>query len=146
MGKNGVKHILIVDDEEDLTWGISRSLIRDNCLLEVTCVNSGSEALEIIHSRPVDLLVTDIRMPGLTGLELLEEVHRNHLNIKIIVMTAYGSPEVEAKVVKQGGNYIEKPFEISRLKKMIYCALEEGFSSCCSGSGSVRNFKNMESS
>ena len=130
MEKDGVKYILIADDEEDLTWSISKNLARDNQPVEVICVNSGDEALEIIHSRQIDLLVTDIRMPGLSGLELLKKIYQKRLNTKIIVMTAYGSPEVETQVLKQGGVYIEKPFEISRLKKMIYSALDGNGFSC----------------
>jgi len=121
-----MKQVLIADDEEDLTWSISRSLKRDKTDIQVICVNSGDEALRVIQQQPIDLLVTDLRMPGYTGLELMDAILNNHRNVKVIVMTAYGSPETEDRVKEKGGlYYIEKPFEINDLKQMIYSVLSE---------------------
>ncbi|NOY78548.1 MAG: response regulator [Calditrichaeota bacterium] len=121
-----MKQVLIADDEEDLTWSISRSLKRDQTDIQVICVNSGDEALRVIQRQPIDLLVTDLRMPGYTGLELMDAILNNHRNVKVIVMTAYGSPETEDRVKEKGGlYYIEKPFEINDLKQMIYSVLSE---------------------
>ncbi len=121
-----MKQVLIADDEEDLTWSISRSLSRDQKDIQVICVNSGDEALQVIKQQPIDLLVTDLRMPGFTGLELMDAILDNHKEIKVIVMTAYGSPDTE-EIVKEKGclHYIEKPFEINELKQMIYNVLSE---------------------
>ncbi len=121
-----MKQVLIADDEEDLTWSISRSLTRDKKDIQVICVNSGDEALRVIQNQPIDLLVTDLRMPGYTGLELMDAILNNHRDVKVIVMTAYGSPETEDRVREKGGlYYIEKPFEINDLKQMIYSVLSE---------------------
>lgn len=113
--------ILIVDDEEDLTWSISKSLMRDNDLLEIICVNSGDEALKVLEKISIDLVISDIRMPGKNGLELLDQIKKNHPQTKIIIMTAYGSPAIEEKIRNtKNAYYLEKPFDIHELKKMIF--------------------------
>ena len=120
------KYVLIADDEEDLTWSISRSLRRDRKDIQVICVNSGDEAMRVMEKQPIDLLVTDLRMPGYTGLELMDSIVRNQKPTKVIVMTAYGNPETEGRVKDRGGlHYIEKPFEIRELKQLIYNVLSE---------------------
>ena len=118
------KRILIVDDEEDLTWSISKRLAKDGDSLEIICTNSGSNALEMLSKYKVDLLVTDIRMPGISGLQLLNEVKVRYPQTPVIVMTAYGSVEVKKTLEHlQKTGYIEKPFEINELRKLIYSLL-----------------------
>lgn len=120
------KKVLIVDDEEDLTWSIARSLTKNNALFDVTCANSGPEALDYLYKSHFDLVITDIHMPGLNGLDLTLEIRKRYPDTKVIVMTAYGSPEMEEKVNKRGtSGYIEKPFEINTLKKMIFETITE---------------------
>jgi len=117
--------VLIVDDEEDLTWSITKSLTRENRTLEVNSVNSGSEALEILQNERVDLLVTDMRMPGISGFALIKYIQEKKLNTKIIIMTAYRSEEILNKVLMDDKcSFIEKPFEMSSLKQKIYKILE----------------------
>ncbi|MFQ5823768.1 MAG: response regulator [bacterium] len=119
------KKILIVDDEEDITWGISKSLANANYAFDVHCVNSGTQALAMIDQNRFDLVVSDIRMPGRNGLQLLLDIRKKCPNTKIIIMTAYGSQEIKERAEKQGSFfYIEKPFEIGYLKQIILNALE----------------------
>ncbi len=119
------KAVLIVDDEEDLTWSISRHLRRNGEWLDVRCVSTGTEALKFLNRQPVDLIVSDIRMPGLDGLGLLREVNENWPNTKVIIMTAYGSDGLEEEIEKLGTSYyIEKPFELRYLRKLVFEALE----------------------
>ena len=113
------KKILIVDDEEDLTWSIAKGLSRESDLLEIICANSGSMALEICRKHAVDLLVTDMRMPGMSGSELIKRVKDHYPKIKVIIMSAYSQTEE-----RDGHNgkflpVIEKPFEIHELRNMI---------------------------
>ncbi len=118
------KTVLIVDDEEDLTWSISRSLKRGNKSLDVICVNSGSEGLQVLRSRKVNVLVTDLRMPGVDGFDLVKFVYDMKLTTKIIVITAYGSSELQHQIlITNGCQYIEKPFEMPDLKQKIYTIL-----------------------
>jgi DNA-binding NtrC family response regulator len=113
--------ILVVDDEEDLTWSISKTLMRDNELLEIICVNSGEEALKVLKEFSIDLVISDVRMPGVNGLDLLEEVKKSHPHTKMIIMTAFGTPDLE-DLIKKTKNvyYIEKPFDLHELKKIIF--------------------------
>jgi len=120
------KRILIVDDEEDLTWSISKKLAKDRDSIEVICANSGNCALEMLSKYRVDLIVTDLRMPGVNGLQLLEEVRVRYPETNVIVMTAYGSVEVKEALERWGRTgYIEKPFEMNDLRKLIFTFLEQ---------------------
>lgn len=113
--------VLIVDDEEDLTWSITKSLKRENRALDVISVNSGKEALEILQNKKVDLLITDLRMPETNGLDLINFVQNKQLDTKIIVMTAYGSQEIENQLLLcEKCYFIEKPFEMGSLKRKIF--------------------------
>ena len=120
------KRILIVDDEEDLTWSISRGLLKNQSALEVICANSGKSAFNLLKKDKFDLLVTDIRMPGGNGLSLLMKVKKDFPKMKVIVMTAYGSSEIKELLNKtKTTGYIEKPFEFKELKDLIFNALEK---------------------
>ncbi|RMD98618.1 MAG: response regulator [Calditrichaeota bacterium] len=119
------KTVLIVDDEEDLTWSISRHLQRNGKFLDVKCVSSGDDAIDLLEQQKVDVLVSDIRMPGTDGLALLKKVSQNWPKTKVIIMTAYGSDILEEQVEQLGTTYyIEKPFELRYLRKLIFEALE----------------------
>ena len=120
------KRILIVDDEEDLTWSISMSLARNGHALDITCTNSGNSALELLSHDRYDLVVTDLRMPGVNGIQLVDVVRMDYPQTHVIVMTAYGSREVREFLERwQSIGYIEKPFEFEELRNLIYTFLEE---------------------
>ena len=120
------KRVLIVDDEEDLTWSISKGLAKDRDSLEVVCVNSGMGALDVLSRSRVDLMVTDFRMPGVNGLQLLNEIKVRYPQTKVIVMTAYGSMEIKEALERSGTTgYIEKPFDINDLRELIHTYLED---------------------
>ena len=114
------KTILIADDEEDLTWSISRSLRKENEHYEVICVNSGDEALKFLKRIPFDLLISDFRMPGKDGIMLLGYVKKHYPDMKVIVMSAWYGSEIREIVEKTLDMfYVEKPFEINDLKSII---------------------------
>jgi two-component system, NtrC family, response regulator AtoC len=120
------RRVLIVDDEEDLTWSIAKGLARDRDLLDVVCVNSGCNALNALSEHDFDLVVTDIRMPDINGWTLLKEARRRYPWTRFIVMTAYGSMEAKDEIMHSGiRGYIEKPFEINDLRKLIHSSLKE---------------------
>ena len=119
------KKILIVDDEEDLTWSISKRLTRNGDTWEIICADSGNKALEILARNRFDLMVTDLRMPGVSGLQLLNEVKLKYPHTPVIVMTAFGTLEVKEVLERWGGvGYIEKPFEFEDLRHLIHSHLE----------------------
>ena len=116
--------ILIVDDEEDLAWGIAKNLARTHKNFKIECANTGDAALQLIEKKYYDLVVSDFRMPGRNGLDLLMDIRRRYPQTKFILMTAYGSQEIEEQADKRGSYfYIEKPFEMAYLKQLILEAL-----------------------
>ena len=115
------KRVLIVDDEQDLTWSLVRRLSKDAKRMEFLCTESGKQALDLMHRLPIDLLVTDLRMPGMSGQDLIHRVRSEHPGVKIILMTAFSSPELKEFVRHfQINGYIEKPFELEDLRNLIY--------------------------
>jgi len=119
MAKN-LKMVLIVDDEETLTWSMARSLSKDKDKYEVIIANNGREALAQLEKNKIDLVITDIRMPDINGLDLLVKIKKEYPQTKVIIMTAYGSSDVQKEANQRGSlYYVEKPFEISEIRKII---------------------------
>jgi DNA-binding NtrC family response regulator len=73
-----VKRVLVVDDEDDLTWSISKHLAKDRDRYDLICVNSGKKALEVLSQLPVKLVISDIRMPEISGSELLSRIRESY--------------------------------------------------------------------
>jgi len=114
------KRILIVDDEEDITWSVAKGVSKDNPGVDVICANNGNDALDILSNSRIDLLLTDIRMPGLNGKQWFEQIRLQRPDVRILVMTAYGSRDVHEWLKEFGRiSYIEKPFEIAELRERI---------------------------
>lgn len=127
---NELKRVLVVDDEDDLTWSISKHLAKDKDKYDLICVNSGKKALDVLSQLPVELVISDIRMPEISGMELLIKIKESYPNTKVIIMTAYGSSEIQEEANKHGClKYIEKPFEINELRELILnvIAQKKGF-------------------
>ncbi|MCP4694537.1 MAG: response regulator [Desulfobacterales bacterium] len=116
-----MKSILIVDDERPLILSLKDGLeayYADQ--LSVLIAASGEEAVEIVRSTAVDLLVTDLKMPGMNGLELLEYMKNHFPTVPCIVMTAFNTPEIELKLRKLGPfQAIEKPIGFGELVQSI---------------------------
>jgi CheY-like chemotaxis protein len=120
------KQVLIVDDEETLTWSLAKSLAHDRETYEVTTVNDGETALSVIDQQPFDVVVLDIRLPGMNGLDVLMNIKEHKPSTKVIIMTAYGSTDIREKAKARGSlYYIEKPFEIEQMRNLILKALKE---------------------
>ncbi len=110
--------ILIVDDELNFVRSLSDGLRRHD--MEIVTAGNGREAVEILDSVSVDVVVTDLRMPEMDGFELIAHLRRRLPELPIIVMTAFGTPEVYDKVKGLGSLfYIEKPLDLDRLVKTI---------------------------
>jgi len=117
---NNVKKLLIVDDEETLTYSLYQSFILSQNNYEVVTAASGDEAAEKLTTMKFDLVLTDIKMPGMDGLELLSLIKSKYSETKVIVMTAYGSLEKKDEALEKGASfYIEKPFEIKEIKQLV---------------------------
>ena len=115
-----LKKVLIVDDEETLTWSMAKSLSKDRDKYQVLIANNGKEALDHLIKDRVDIVISDIRMPDINGLDLLVKIKREYPETRVIIMTAYGSSDVQKEANRRGTvYYIEKPFEISDIRKII---------------------------
>jgi YesN/AraC family two-component response regulator len=120
-----LKKILIVDDEETLTFSLYQAFIKSPYDCEVITASSGEEALEKLENEKFDLIITDIAMPGIDGLELLSIIKSKSPETKVIIITAYGTDEREEKAYEIGADkYIEKPFDISELRNLVFKIIE----------------------
>jgi twitching motility two-component system response regulator PilG len=115
-----LKTILVVDDEKMVLRLAAEALASSDDEYKVLTAENGKQAVDILNSSKVDLVLTDLKMPVMDGYELLSFLSKNFRNIPSIVMTGFGSPEI-AKRLKQKGvvHYIEKPFEIDDLKDKV---------------------------
>ncbi len=111
------KRILIVDDEPTLVFFLKQGLQESEIVCHVDGASSGEEALTKLTYNNYDLLITDLKMPGISGFTLVEVARSLHPDISVIVMTAFGSQEVqnEAAQLKVNG-YLTKPFPTAKLK------------------------------
>jgi CheY-like chemotaxis protein len=120
------KRVLIVDDEEKVVFFLRESLEELGRNFTIGTAGSAEEALEKIESHPYDLVISDLRMPGIDGLQLLERVKQRYPDTRFILMTAYGSDEVEARAHSlEVYDYIAKPFHVSDLLTVTRHALAD---------------------
>jgi predicted regulator of Ras-like GTPase activity (Roadblock/LC7/MglB family)/CheY-like chemotaxis protein len=126
-GKEKLKKILIVDDEEDILWSLQNNLCNDALQVEIAAAASGEEALKILNnSEKIDLVITDIKMPGISGLDLLIEIKNRYPYTSVIVMTAFPSSEYKKEAILKGSlHFLEKPFDINELREMVALAIKE---------------------
>lgn len=125
MADQAIKRILIVDDDPNVATVLTSSLERLGREYKVDMVRDGVSALARIEQTPYDLIVTDYRMPGIDGLELLEKVRKVSPQTRLILMTAYGSPDLESQAQKlEIYRYITKPFQVEDLREMVREALQ----------------------
>jgi len=115
--------ILIVEDEAAQRDALSGFLKKKG--FDVKAASSGMEALEIIQAHAVDLILTDLKMPGMDGLELLTQVREINPDTGVIVMTAFGSIEGATQAMKNGAlDYLTKPIDLDQLEVTVAKALE----------------------
>jgi len=118
------RHILIVDDEPRIASSLKTALERSGRGYRVTVVHSGEEALGVLERSSVDLLVTDLRMPGISGLDLIRWARSSSPRTRTILITAYGDDEVEAEVRRlEAYRYITKPFNLTDFTQAVEEAL-----------------------
>jgi two-component system nitrogen regulation response regulator GlnG len=119
----GSKKILIVDDEETVRYSF-RKLFREPGYTIIEAAN-GLEALSVLKKDSPDLVLMDIEMPGLNGLEAIQRIKSMKPQLPVIIMTAFGTSERVIAAMKYGAyDYLEKPFDVARLKEVILEAIE----------------------
>jgi DNA-binding NtrC family response regulator len=116
--------ILIVDDDVQMTVMLKKVLEKEGYDVE-TALN-GQDALAKSAVGDLDLIISDIRMPGMDGLEFLERIKGNHQDVPVVLMTAFGSIEAAVESMKKGAyHYIAKPFKTEQLLSVVEAALRE---------------------
>jgi two-component system response regulator PilR (NtrC family) len=117
-----VKRILIVDDEQSMREMLAILLKKDG--LDVRSAGSRSEAAEVLRAGPVDLVLTDVKLPDGDGLEILRHVKSGSPETAVVVMTAFGTSEMAVAARKLGAEaYILKPFDVDELRIVVRDAL-----------------------
>lgn len=120
---NGAGRILVVDDEVTIRELLSQFLGAQG--FECHTADSGRTAIEEIQNSCFDLIISDIRMPSVTGLQLLEHVHENHPTLPVIMITAVADLETAVDAMKQGAaDYITKPFDLKKVVRSVQNALQ----------------------
>ncbi len=112
--------VLIVDDEDGVLSVLKNSLRKLGDQFRVSTAAGGEDAMDMLIQRKYDLVVTDYKMAGMNGLELLEKVHSIHPETRVILMTAYGSAAVESEASRlQAYRYLPKPLEIEAFRQIV---------------------------
>jgi nitrogen regulation protein NR(I) len=115
--------LLLIDDETDVQYSFTR--IFDSSEVELTTASSGEEGLKLIPKIKPDLVLMDIRMGGMSGLETLRKIRTADPRLLVILMTAYGTTQMAIEAMKLGAyDYLLKPFEVPRLKEIVLNALK----------------------
>ncbi len=118
-------NVLIVDDERDMLDGLRRILPYELENTNITVTPSPLKALDMVSGISFDLILMDVRMPEMSGMELLEQVKAADPKVTVIMMTAYGNIETAVQSIKMGAyDFITKPFDIPDLVRLIRKALE----------------------
>jgi DNA-binding NtrC family response regulator len=109
--------VLIVDDEKSARDGLVRALRRD---YNVFAAENGTAALEILESQSVDVLLSDVRMPGMDGIALMQRALGKHPDLTVIILTAYGDVELAVQAMKFGAtDFMTKPINLDKLELVL---------------------------
>jgi len=115
------KKVMFVDDEEGVRISWNRYLSEHG--FDVTTVEDGAKAISKLRAEPVDVVVSDLKMPGVDGIQLLEWLHDTQPETRFILLTGYGNEAVERKVRELGGfDYLNKPISPDTLAAVVTAA------------------------
>lgn len=116
--------VLVIDDEKDLRDGCERIIKRMNC--HVFKASNGEEGIEIFKKERPSVVLSDLKMPGIDGLEVLQRLREIDGNILVIIITGYATIETAIEAMKQGAyDFIAKPFEPDQLRIVVGRAIEK---------------------
>jgi len=114
--------LLLIDDEADVQYSFRR--IFDSPEIELVTASSGEEGLKLITRSNPDLVMMDVRMGGMNGLETLRRLRQTDAKLPVIIMTAYGTTQTAIEAMKLGAyDYVLKPFDVPKLKALVFNAL-----------------------
>ena len=113
-----IQRILVADDEESMRWVLSKALKKKGFIVELAA--DGEEALKLIRAHSYDLAILDIKMPGVSGLELLDRVREFKSDLLVVIMTAEASMKNAVEAMKRGAyDYITKPFDLDVIDAIV---------------------------
>lgn len=121
------KSVLVVDDDARMVRALEKVLSDEG--IDVISAFEAGEAVEILTRRQkkIDLVITDLRMPFVTGMTLLYAIHQIFPSLPVIVLTAFGSPDVRAECLQQGAvAFMEKPVKSKELIEAVLAAFDSG--------------------
>jgi len=119
-----LRKILVIDDEQNIRKMLTRVLSPEGFIVKEA--NNGLEALKRLQEENYSLVLLDLKMPGLNGIETLKKIRKNDLNLPVIMMSAYGSIPEAVEAMKLGAlDYLIKPFDIEELKIIIKRAIKQ---------------------
>ena len=115
--------VLVADDEASMRELLTIVLRREGC--EVVLAENGRQALTLLGSQAIDLVVSDLKMPGASGVEVLQAAKRRDPSIEGLMITAYASYETAVEAMRLGAcDYLTKPFDVNELRAKVRKALE----------------------
>ncbi|MEF3694978.1 MAG: HD domain-containing phosphohydrolase [Candidatus Cloacimonadota bacterium] len=121
----GPGKILVIDDDNSIL-SIIEAILIDEPNLEVKCLDNPREALQHISTQEVNVILTDIKLPGFTGIELLERVGKFNPGIQVILMTGFSEPELMRRAIQLGAyDFLHKPFDYNELILTTLQALDK---------------------
>ena len=120
--KSQTKTILVVDDDEGMRDTLSAILKRN---YDVRVAATGEEGLSVLKRADINLMLLDVRMPGMSGLEVLKVVHDHYSEVEVIMVSAVNDVEVAVQAIKDGAyHYITKEFDYDGLRSLVRNALQ----------------------
>lgn len=114
-----MKTVLIVDDEELFLASLTDGLSAYADEFAVITATNGKHAIEVLTAQPIALVVTDLKMPEMDGFQLLAQIVNSQVNMPVIVMTAFGTPDIEDRLTDNVFGYLEKPIDFQVLAGKI---------------------------
>lgn len=115
--------ILVVDDEKNIRLALEEAL--EPVGYEVLSAANGTEAMELLEGRSPALMLLDLKMPGLNGIEVLEQTARTHPDVRVIIITAHGNIDNAVEAMKLGAiDFIQKPFSVAAIRDLVQRVLD----------------------
>jgi two-component system nitrogen regulation response regulator GlnG len=116
--KNESKKIFVVDDDKSIRWVLDKWLTKNK--FSVECFSNAEDMISILKDKVPDVIISDIRMPNMSGIDMLDKMKREYPSIPIIIMTAFSDLETTVNSLKKGAyDYITKPFDINEVITLI---------------------------
>jgi len=117
--------VLVVDDEKNIRLTLTQAL--ETLGVRVDAAVNGEEALQKLEQSPYALMLLDLKMPGMNGLEVLRRMREFHSGVRVIIITAYGTIESAVEAMKLGAvDFIQKPFTPKEIRELVQTVLQRG--------------------